>query len=186
MSVHGIKPSILPLLLLLCLPVSGWAQIDFHGHVQAYQALEERVAPPAIAYIDSDNSSRQLSELQGKPVVINFWASWCPTCLSEMASLQRLQQKLGDRARVLTLNQDLLNPGEIAELLNRVGAPQLPLARDINSRLGFALGQTLLPTTILLDADGKVAGQLIGSAEWDSPQAIALIDSLAESRPESR
>ncbi|MEH6473269.1 MAG: TlpA disulfide reductase family protein [Halopseudomonas sp.] len=154
------------------------AETTFQGYSQAYQPAQEKFDPPAVSFIDADEQSHLLSDYPGQVLLINFWASWCRTCLHEMASLQRLQQLAGDNVKVLTLNQDLSDSGEIKQLLAKIGAEELPAHRDLNSQLGFALGQTLLPTTLFIDSNGRVAGQLIGPAEWDSPEALALIESL--------
>ncbi|MEH6649717.1 MAG: TlpA disulfide reductase family protein [Motiliproteus sp.] len=156
------------------------ASHNFSGHVQPYQTPRNRFEPPAVTFF-AEQKPLQLSDYKGQVLIVNFWASWCPTCLSELPSLQRLQhqlQRAGSNAQVLTLNQDLNNHQQIFEVLSRYQAAQLPSHRDLNGRLGFALGQTLLPTTILIDSNGYIAGQLIGSADWDSPQAMALIASL--------
>jgi thiol-disulfide isomerase/thioredoxin len=156
-------------------------KIDFTGHVQPYQTANNRFAPPAVEFLNDSEQPRTLADYAGQVLIVNFWTSWCPTCLSEMASLQRLQQQLqrsGSPAQVLTLNQDLGDHDQIRQLLRQLKTEQLPAMRDPDGRLGFALGQTLLPTTILIDSQGQVAGQLIGSADWDSPSALALINSL--------
>ncbi len=171
-----------PLLLLLCctaaLVTSAWAETTFQGHVQPYKPAQTRIASPPVSFLDVNSQPKFLADYSGQVLVVNLWASWCPTCLAEMASLQRLQQQLGDDTRLLTLNQDLDNSNQVQQLLNRLNAGSLPALRDHEGRLGFAMGQTLLPTTILIDSQGRIAGQLIGSAEWDSPAALALIDSL--------
>ncbi|MEH6824673.1 MAG: TlpA disulfide reductase family protein [Motiliproteus sp.] len=154
------------------------AETLFQGHSQAYQPALTRFPPPDINFLDAQNQAHTLADYPGQVLVINFWASWCPSCLHEMASLQRLQDVAGARVKVITLNQDLTDSTQIQQLLHRVQAGQLPSLRDPDGRLGYALGQTLLPTTFFIDSNGQVAGQLIGAAEWDSSEALALIQSL--------
>lgn len=155
------------------------AETLFQGHSQTYQAATTRFLPPVISFLDIDNQAHTLADSPRQVLVINFWASWCPSCLHEMASLQRLQDIAGERVKILPLNQDLADSVRIKQLLRQPQAGRLPTLRDLDGRLGHALGQTLLPTTIFIDSNGLIAGQLVGPAEWDSPEALALIQSLS-------
>ncbi len=166
------------LALTAILTSNSQATPPFQGHVQPYQPALELLSPPPIPFIDEQGRPRLLAEYVGQAVLVNLWASWCSTCLSEMASLQRLQQQLGESATLLTLNQDLTDSDQVRHVLERLGAVELPAFLDIDGRLGAALGQTLLPTTLLIDSQGRIVGQLVGSADWDSPAAMALINSL--------
>lgn len=166
------------LLASLINTTNSWAETSFKGDVQSYQSANSRFAPPPVSFLDAEDKPHFLTDYPDQVLIVNLWASWCRTCLAEMASLQRLQQQLGTNARLLTLNQDLNDSAQIQQLLHRLNAGQLPAHRDIDGRLGFAMGQTLLPTTIFIDAQGRISGQLIGPAKWDSPEALALINSL--------
>jgi len=101
-----------------------------------------------------------------------------------MASLARLQQQFPDQAlRVLPLNQDLDDPAAIKQLLTQYDAGSLPAYRDPDSRLGRALGQTLLPTTLVIGPDGTLIDTLIGPAEWDDSHLVTKLQQLLPASP---
>jgi len=101
-----------------------------------------------------------------------------------MASLQQLQQQFNPAdLRVVTLNQDLPQSAPVRALLDRYGAGQLPAFRDPGSRLGLMLGQTLLPTTLIIGTDGRLLEQLTGPLPWDSPEAVAQLQRYIDQPP---
>jgi thiol-disulfide isomerase/thioredoxin len=104
----------------------------------------------------------RLADLRGRPVVLNFWASWCPPCVAEMPDFERVHQRLGDRVAFLGVNQrDEL---QAAEQLARSSGVTYPLAIDPTGLAFDAFGGLGMPTTVLIGADGTVvdifAGQL--------------------------
>jgi cytochrome c biogenesis protein CcmG, thiol:disulfide interchange protein DsbE len=107
----------------------------------------------------------RLADLRGRPVVLNFWASWCPPCLAEMPEFQRVHQRLGDRVAFLGVNQR--DQAQAAEQLARSTGVTYPLALDVAGRSFDAFGGLGMPTTVLIRADGTVAdifaGQLDGA-----------------------
>jgi cytochrome c biogenesis protein CcmG, thiol:disulfide interchange protein DsbE len=104
----------------------------------------------------------RLADLGGHPVVLNFWASWCPPCAAEMPDFERVHRQLGGRVAFLGINQrDEL---QAAEQLARSSGVTYPLAIDPTGRAFDAFGGLGMPTTVLIGADGTVvdifAGQL--------------------------
>jgi thiol-disulfide isomerase/thioredoxin len=105
----------------------------------------------------------RLADLRGRPVVLNFWASWCPPCLAEMPESQRVHQRLGDRVAFLGVNQrDQL---QAAEQLARSSGVTYPLAVDSAGRAFDAFGGLGMPTTVLIGADGTVADIFAGQLD---------------------
>jgi len=104
----------------------------------------------------------RLADLRGHPVVLNFWASWCPPCAAEMPDFERVHRQLGGRVAFLGVNQrDQL---QAAEQLARSSGVTYPLAIDPTGLAFDAFGGLGMPTTVFLGADGTVvdifAGQL--------------------------
>jgi cytochrome c biogenesis protein CcmG, thiol:disulfide interchange protein DsbE len=105
----------------------------------------------------------RLADLRGRPVVLNFWASWCPPCLAEMPEFQRVHRRLGDRVAFLGVNQrDQL---QAAEQLARSTGVTYPLAVDPAGRSFDAFGGLGMPTTVLIRADGTVADIFAGQLD---------------------
>lgn len=105
----------------------------------------------------------RLADLRGRPVVLNFWASWCPPCLAEMPEFERVHRRLGDRVAFLGVNQRD-QPGA-AERLARSTGVTYPLAVDPAGRAFDAFGGLGMPTTVLIRADGTVADIFAGQLD---------------------
>ena len=102
----------------------------------------------------------RLADLRGHPVVVNFWASWCPPCVAEMPDFQRVHRRLGDRVAFLGINQR--DHRQAVEELARITGVTYPLAVDPAGRAFDAFGGRGMPTTVLIAADGTVAEVVAG------------------------
>ncbi|MFQ5533737.1 MAG: TlpA family protein disulfide reductase [Sphingomonadales bacterium] len=151
------------------------AALTFKGATGSFISANPPQETPATEFQDAAGEQHTLAEYRGKVVLVNFWATWCPACLQEMESLNRLQAKLGEENFVvLTISQDTPESAA-AEFLAEHDLAHLGANIDKNRKLGLSLAQEFLPTSVLVNEDGMEVGRLIGSAEWDSPEAIALI-----------
>jgi thiol-disulfide isomerase/thioredoxin len=120
-----------------------------------------------------DGEAVDLAALRGRPVVVNFFASTCAPCVREMPALETVHQAAGDDvAFVGVAVAD--RPADALELVEQTSVTY-DLAADPTGELFTAAGATLLPSTILLDADGEVVRRLTGELDAD-----ALVDALAE------
>lgn len=120
------------------------------------------------------------SELAGKVVLVNFWATWCGPCKEEMPSLARLQKQL-DPAQfaLLTVTTDLQRQG-ITHFLSQLEV-SLPVLFDEDQEVSRSFMVRGLPTTIVIARDGTVAGRAVGPRAWDSPEAVAMMRQVMES-----
>lgn len=149
------------------------------SHAQGY---ELRPWPPgqprpALAATDLRGQQWRWAELRGRAVLINFWASWCEPCLSEMPSLQQLAQQQGpQRLVVLAVNFKEPEP-RIQRFVQQTGL-DLPVLADPAGEMARAWGVTVFPSTVLVGADGRVQGVLRGELDWTGPQAQRLIRPL--------
>lgn len=132
------------------------------------------VDPQSAAFTEFGSEAPvPLSSLRGKPVVVNFFASYCVPCITEMPAFEQVHQQMGDQVTFLGLavadRQD-----EATDLVERTGVTYRT-ASDFQSEVITALGGTKLPTTVLLDADGQVVAVHPGALDADD-----LRDLLAE------
>ena len=149
-------------------PITGWMQ-------NFTPAAAIRPAPPS-PFFAPGGERRTLADFRGRVVLVNFWATWCAPCLREMPSLRRLQTRLaGPGFTVLALSQDLKGWPVIEPFIRRLGLGSLPVFHDRQAAFGRALRVRGLPTSVLFDRAGNVLGRLEGVAEWDSPEAVALL-----------
>lgn len=117
---------------------------------------------------------QKLSAFRGKPLIINVWASWCPPCIAEMGSLERLAwSDLGQQFTVIGISTD--DYPEAAKGFLRKSNATLNHYIDRQLELEHMLGAAQLPLTVMVDANGRVLGKVVGAREWDGPQAMQLI-----------
>ena len=126
-------------------------------------------APPPDFSVPTRQGARPLSQLRGKPVVINFWASWCPPCTNEMPYFQRLKELYGDRVRIVTV--DWNEDPSVAQAYLAAEHFDLPLVADRQSKIYAAYSLSEVPDTIVLDGDGNVAYVSVGELSWVELQA---------------
>ena len=117
---------------------------------------------------------RKLSELRGKPLIINVWASWCGPCRAEMASLERLSRRYGGKQfTIIGVSTD--DGAAAAAAFLRQAKVTFDNYLDRNLVLENMLGADTIPLTILVDAQGRVLRKIRGTRQWDSPQSLQLI-----------
>lgn len=134
-----------------------------------------------VNFTDGEGQPMTLADFKGKTILLNLWATWCAPCREEMPALDRLQQALGsDRFEVVALAVDRAGPDAARKFLDEIGVSSLALYSDITTRSGSALRAIGMPTTILIDPEGREIGRLAGPYEWDQPEAKALIQAELE------
>ena len=128
------------------------------------------------SFVTIDVVPIDLSAYAGDVVVLNFWATWCAPCKREMPGLDRLQAMKGkDGIEVVTMAFGRHNQMAMEKFWRRANIQNLPLHRDPTTELAQAFGVKGLPHTVILDAEGNEIASLPGEAEWDSPEALALL-----------
>jgi thiol-disulfide isomerase/thioredoxin len=162
------RPRLLVWLLLLAVAPLPARAFNF--------APTEPKPAPALDFLDGQGNTVSLDDFRGKVVVLNLWATWCAPCRHEMPSLDRLQAALGgDGLAVVPLSLDRGEVSQIEAFYAEVGLPTLAIYHDPKAAAGRAFGAYGLPTTIVIDREGREIGRLLGPAEWDSEAAMALI-----------
>lgn len=145
------------------------------GTVVNFNPAETPRPVPETGFTDLAGEARTLAHFRGRVVALNFWATWCGPCIREMPSLDRLQAALGgDGFTVVLMSQDRRGAEQVEPFLAKL---DIGLTSQLDPKMALfrALGGRSLPTTILIDARGNELGRLVGPAEWDRPEALALI-----------
>ena len=118
--------------------------------------------------------SRKFSDYQGKPLIINVWASWCGPCREEMGSLERLSRKYGEKKfRVIGISTDDVEEDAVSYI--KQAGVTFETFIDSKVFLENMLGANTIPLTLLVDAHGRVLEKIRGSHEWDSPELLSFI-----------
>ena len=150
-------------------PLTGW--------MEKFTPTVKGEPVPQLGFRAKDGKDRNFSDFKGKILLVNFWATWCGPCIREMPSLLRLQKaRGGSDFTVIALSQDLRGWPVVTPFLEKNDLTGLPVYVDKKTAISQGLLIKGLPTTILLDRQGRELGRLSGHAEWDSPEALALID----------
>lgn len=131
---------------------------------------------PEIGFEDGSGRALTLGGFAGKTVLLNIWATWCVPCREEMPTLDALQAELGGTGfEVLALSIDRAGPDVVREFFAEIGIQHLGLYIDSSMQAPVALAAVGLPTTLLIDTEGRELGRLVGPTEWDAPEMIAFL-----------
>ena len=135
------------------------------------------VAPPDFALTSLDGDSITLGDLKGKVALINFWATWCPHCKGQMPSMERIYRKLKDKGfTILAVN--IMENLETVKKFARKYDLSFPVLLDRRGEVAAKYGANALPTTIIIDMEGKAVGIVIGPRKWDGEHAKAFFSVL--------
>ncbi len=147
------------------------------GQVQNFEVFPQPVETTDVTVLTKDGGKTTLNQFRGKYIVLNFWATWCGPCIRELPSLERLDAALpDDRAQVVLVSQDRAGFKQTERFLKKLDVNFPDNFVDERLKFSRALGIVSLPTTLLIGPDGKEVGRLVGHAEWDSPEALALVN----------
>jgi len=150
------------------------------GEVAGMQAVTQARPAPEIRFKGPDGAETGLSDLKGRLLLVNLWATWCAPCKAEMPALDRLQAELGGPDfTVVAINVDTRNLDKPPEWLKQAGIHALAFYADPGGRVLPAIQRDTqspgLPTTMLIDPQGCTIGVMKGPAAWSSPDGLGLI-----------
>ena len=142
-----------------------------------FTLLESPAPAPTEGFTDIEGTAMDLSAFKGRVVLVNFWATWCAPCKYEMPSLDRLQAELADRGfKIVALSIDRAGAKVVTPFMKSLELESLEAFLDPKGKVSQAFVVTGLPATYLIDSHGCLVGGMQGPAEWDSPEALALIE----------
>jgi cytochrome c biogenesis protein CcmG/thiol:disulfide interchange protein DsbE len=179
---------ILRRILQVCLLVSGLVWIWF-SRVTSNQVARDMIAAPQVGFMAPDFNLETISgdrvhlaDLHDWPIIINFWASWCPPCRAEMPALQAVYDEYKDRVILLTINatiQDTLP--ELLSFQAEIGL-RIPILLDPNGQVQHLYAITSLPTTFFISGGGIVRHVVIGGPMTESGLRVR-VEELLEKNP---
>lgn len=140
------------------------------------RAHASAIAVPNFPFENADGVRRTLADFHGRFVLLNAWATWCTPCREEMPSLDRLEAKLGGPDfHVLALSVDTGGADTVRKFYAELGLRTLGIYVDRTLKVNSALRIQGLPSTVLLDRNGREIARHVGAAEWDT---VKMIDSI--------
>jgi len=134
--------------------------------------------PPQLKLTDLDGKVHDLADYKGKVVLVNFWASWCPPCVKEMPSMQRLKEKMAGKPFVI-LAVNMAEPeNEVRDFLASKVTVDFPILMDRDGAALKAWKVFVFPTSFIVGLDGKIRYGLYGEFEWDTEETILMFKDL--------
>jgi len=141
----------------------------------------QKINPPVKAkdftLEDLEVSAVSLKDFQGNVVFLNFWATWCPPCRVEMPAMEKLWQKFKQEDFVI-LAVDLRERKEKINSFVKTNGYTFPVLLDSMGAVANTYGIRAIPTTYLLDPEGRIVGKALGARDWASADAFKLIEQL--------
>ena len=148
-----------------------------HGDMAQFKAYVVPREVPAFDLLDANDRPISSASFTGKITLVNLWATWCAPCVKEMPALQALTQaESSDRFAVVTISQDHAGRAAVSKFFGDHHLSNLPAYLDPSMKAANSFKIRGLPTTILLDAQGRELGQFEGAADWSGHDAVQLID----------
>jgi len=132
-------------------------------------------AAPDFSVTDAERTVT-LSQFRGKPVVLNFWATWCPPCVEEMPSLVALQKKLGDKVVILAVSAD--EDQDAYEKFTKLHMAGILTVRDSKQVSNALYGTFAFPETFVIDRQGVLRRKFIGAVTWTAPEIVDYLGKL--------
>lgn len=160
-----------------------------NGFLKAFNSAERHDPPlpfpPDISFSDMQGADSALAAYAGKTVLVNFWATWCAPCITEMPGLLALRERTKDRDDfvLLLVSMDYPeNPQALKEKMARLGieAPDTLYAKDV--KIWEVAGSKGLPASLILNSKGEIMYTLTGDNKWDSPGALDFIISVLDEK----
>lgn len=139
--------------------------------------LHEAPKPvPELSFRNGAGRQIRLADLRGKTVLLNIWATWCVPCRREMPALDRLQAMLGGPDfEVVALSIDRAGLDVVRQFYREIGIKNLGLYINSTGKTTATLGIVGVPTTLLINHEGREVGRLVGPAEWDTSDMVAFL-----------
>ena len=145
----------------------------------SYRQGEASIAgKPAVDFpLTLVSKSEHLSDLKGKVVVLNFWATWCPPCVAETPSLNRLEKYIDSRGGMV-LGVSVDEDGAAYEKFLKDQSVVFPTYRDATKKSAADYGTSIYPETYIIDRHGKITRKFIGEQQWDSAEMLRYFDAI--------
>ncbi len=159
----------------------GTARADDLLDISQLKLTTPPTPSPSVTFLRPDGTQATLKDYLGKGIVLNFWATWCPPCVAELPSLDRLAATLaGSSIQVVAISEDLGDKAaaKVQKYYAAHAITRLPVLIDHFGKASDAFANQGVPTTLLIDAKGNLTARFEGGTDWSSPAAQEKIKQL--------
>ena len=140
--------------------------------------LGKGAVAPNFSLSGLDGKMINIADYKGKVVFLNIWATWCPPCVQEMPSMEKLYQELKDEEfEILAVSIDASGDEAVIPFMKEYGL-SFPALLDTNSSIKSLYQTTGVPETFIIDKDGIIADKIIGPRDWATPDVIRYFKNL--------
>lgn len=151
------------------------------GDMEKLVVLDEPRDRIEAGFVDLYGNGVKIADFAGKVVLLNFWATWCPPCRAEMPSIDALAGDIaGDDFAVVAMSTDRGGAEVAKQFFDDIRIENLNVYHDRSRDMGRQAGVLGLPVTLILDRQGREIARMHGDADWNSPDARALIQRVIE------
>lgn len=173
-----IKTCLISMLAFSITAKADWQQPELSYNLTPVKKV---IAAPAFSLMNMDEERLNFSDLEGKVVLLNFWATWCPPCIREMPSMERLHQQVGaDDFKVIAINQ-MEEPDDVFAFTGQLEIdPTFEILFDRTSKVSQEYAVRGLPTTYLIDKKGNIRYRAVGGRLFNHPEVVKIIQQLIE------
>ncbi len=170
-----------PILLVLIVFALAFIQRDKSSKtLQKSEPLKIGSLAPDFTFPDLNDSERKLSDYRGKVVFINIWATWCPPCIYEMPSMQRLYDQLkGEDFEILAISIDALGKQVVEPFIQKYHLT-FPILLDPTGKIKKLYATTGVPESFIVDKNGILVLKVIGPQKWDSEAVLKFFRRLIQ------
>ncbi len=177
---------------LIVFPILVLAAIVVLFMVFGEREVREKVTPlkigdmaPDFTYPDLNGNLVTLSSYRGKVVFINVWATWCPTCVDEMPSMEKAYQRLkGKDFEILAVSIDVLGK-QVVEPFMEIYKLTFPALLDNEGKIKRLYATTGVPESFILDKEGRISFIAIGPRDWSTPSVMEFLEKLIARKQET-
>lgn len=164
--------------LFLIISLGACSSDEHEGSGTSYLAKAPAgLKTPNLTFQDLNGTSYDIADLKGKPVVLNFWATWCPPCRAEIPSMNRAWAKVKDEG-ILMFAVNVGETPESIEAFTQKIPIEFPIILDVDTKYSQAWEVRGMPTTHILDANGQVIYSAVGERPWDNEELLNVIRAL--------
>lgn len=178
------RRSLIPILIIVCAFVVLPPLLHrlFPPTLPVAQLVVHKLPRQLTDFTFSDSSGRRLTleDFRGTFVLVNVWATWCPPCREEMASLNQLSALFAnENIKIVPISIDASGLLVARSFYKRLGLNNLSIYVDPSKGVMDALRITGIPTTLLIGRNGREIARMVGPAQWDAPDSVKRILTLA-------